>query len=295
MTILESYQARKTKRQKSEFINFYRNKLLKKGIKAKVEESGLFKSRNILIGDLNKAKIIFTAHYDTAPKKILPIPMIMTPNNKPLYLLIQIIPIALISLGLKYLFILLSLPFLLIPVLVLGLLFVGPTNHNTANDNTSGIIVLNEMLCRCGDNLDKAVFVLFDHEEIGMVGSYFFAKNHKQLIKDKLVINLDCVSDGDHIMVMKNKKILEKDDIDSLLYDSFSNVPAGKELYIEDKCDYPSDHIHFQNSIAIVSCNNSNILGKNISKMHTSKDKVFDKLNIEFITNSLLKMIENLS
>lgn len=58
-------------------------------------------------------------------------------------------------------------------------------------------------LCRYEGNLDKAAFVLFDHEEIGMVGSYSFAKKHKEILKDKLIVNLDCVSDGDHILVMK--------------------------------------------------------------------------------------------
>lgn len=294
--IFNGYQARKTEKQKSRFIDFYKMSLSELGIKIDIEEGRLFKSKNIIVGDLNKADIIFTAHYDTASKNILPIPMITIPNNKFLTFVIQIVPITLMAFGLRQLFILMSFPsimFDLILVFIIGLAFMGSTNHNTANDNTSGVIVLNEMICQSKKNLDRVAFVFFDHEEIGIVGSCFFAKKHKELLKDKLIVNLDCVSEGNHVMIMKNKNIFHKDKIDSLINSSFFNIPPGKKLYNEDKCDYSSDNRHFKNSIAIAICNESIILGKYISKIHTSKDRVFDISNIDFITDSLLNMIRN--
>lgn len=88
--ILENFQTRKTKVQKTQFINFLVSELDKNGIHANFEESGsLIKSCNIVVGDVSKAKVIFTAHYDTAPK--LPFPNFITPKNLLFYIFYQIL------------------------------------------------------------------------------------------------------------------------------------------------------------------------------------------------------------
>ena len=89
-TILENFQTRKTKVQKAQFIKFLVSELDKNGINANIEESGsLIKSRNIVVGNVSKAKVIFTAHYDTAPK--LPFPNFITPKNLLFYIFYQIL------------------------------------------------------------------------------------------------------------------------------------------------------------------------------------------------------------
>ena len=80
--IFDNYQVRKTKQQKTEFIEFLQNEL--KGLKYKVETGGVCKSRNIVVGNLEKAKYILTAHYDTAP--VLPFPNFLAPKNMIAYL-----------------------------------------------------------------------------------------------------------------------------------------------------------------------------------------------------------------
>ena len=72
--ILEKYQVRKTRKQKDEFIQLLGNELNEHII---IEQCGMFKSRNVIIGDLNKSKYVLTAHYDTAP--VLPFPNFLTP------------------------------------------------------------------------------------------------------------------------------------------------------------------------------------------------------------------------
>lgn len=49
------------------------------------------------------------------------------------------------------------------------------------------------------EDWDKVCFVFFDNEEKGLFGSSFFAKAHPQMKREKLLINFDCVSDGDYI------------------------------------------------------------------------------------------------
>ena len=87
--ILEKYQVRKTNKQKTAFIEYLKDRLSKIGYDVKIEEKGkgLFKSRNIVVGDVDSAKFIVTAHYDTPP--ISPFPNFMFPTNIPMFLLFQ--------------------------------------------------------------------------------------------------------------------------------------------------------------------------------------------------------------
>ena len=74
--ILDSYQVRKTKKQKTRFIELLKQELNEEIM---IEEGNFPKSRNIIVGDLNKCQYILGAHYDTAP--VLPIPNFLTPKN----------------------------------------------------------------------------------------------------------------------------------------------------------------------------------------------------------------------
>ena len=80
--IFNNYQVRKTKQQKTGFIEFLKSEL--KDCEIFVETGGFCKSRNIVVGNLEKAKYIFTAHYDTAP--VLPFPNFLAPKNMVAYL-----------------------------------------------------------------------------------------------------------------------------------------------------------------------------------------------------------------
>ena len=85
-TIFEKYQIRKTKKQKTEFISFVKGKAESLGYTCEIE-NGSFGARNIVVGDPKKAKVVYTAHYDTCPR--LPFPNFITPKNFLIYLLYQ--------------------------------------------------------------------------------------------------------------------------------------------------------------------------------------------------------------
>ena len=89
--VLARWQTRKTKRQKRAFEEFLLSALRDAGYAdARAEECGaLLKSRNLIAGDPGKAKVIFTAHYDTCA--VLPVPNYITPMNLPVWIFYQLL------------------------------------------------------------------------------------------------------------------------------------------------------------------------------------------------------------
>ena len=303
-TIFEKFQVRKTRKQKTSFINFMRGNIPN----TKVEEGGLLKSRNIIVGDVTKADVVYTAHYDTCAK--LPFPNFITPKNIPVYLLYNC-AIAACLLCLYYIFFtvlftiitiigILNIPvlspvlafiasyleFLLTPLLLLFLafLYIGPANKTTVNDNTSGVITL----CEIYDSLtekerERVTFVFFDHEELGMFGSRFFRKKYKEETKDKLLVNFDCVSSGDTIMLVMSKKAGQK--YGTKIKAAYEGNENGKKISFESasKTFYPSDQSGFLHGVGVAAFKESKKFGLYMDKIHTKKDTEWDERNIEYI------------
>ena len=92
--ILKEYQTRRTKKQKLKFIE-----LLKRYIpNLKVEEGGFLHNRNIVVGDVERAKVVIGAHYDTCA--LLPIPNLIMPKRiilSLLYPFILVVPIFILT------------------------------------------------------------------------------------------------------------------------------------------------------------------------------------------------------
>ncbi len=294
--ILENYQVRKTHRQKTEFIELLKKEL--KGKQIAVEKDGVFvKTRNIVVGDIEKAKFVAGAHYDTQP--VMPFPNFITPKNYIRYLgfMLIICLVFFVVFTSIYLVFAMLLPRSIfdivaefIPVInfcLLSLLFFGPANKHTANNNTSGVITLLEAIQT--EYSEDIAFVFFDREETGLWGSRHFAKRHKAVMKDKLLINFDCVSDGDHIMFVMNKKSrvhwIEK------IENAF--VPRdGKQIFItkSESIIYPSDQSNFRCSVGVAAFKKNRFIGYYMDKIHTPKDVMFDERNIEFLVKGLKKL-----
>lgn len=186
--LLEKYQVRKTRKQKDEFIKFATEQIDELGYKYKTNENHKgCKSRNIVVGDVNNAKVIFTAHYDTCAR--LPFPNFCTPLNMPLYILFQLlicIPLFLVLWLANWAKDVLLDNFLIfaernlfstiativvcfIPVFIcfifIWLIMCGPANKHTANDNTSGVATLFDIMKKMPqDKRNNVAFVFFDHE-----------------------------------------------------------------------------------------------------------------------------------
>lgn len=295
--LFEEYQIRKTKQQKNEFINFLKNNFPE----MKVEAGGIPKSRNLVFGDLDNAKIIFTAHYDTCA--VLPFPNFIMPKNiilTTLYSVLICIPFFLVT-GIVFSVLEYFLcDFLIsyyISVIFLFALFLlvfilGKPNKHTANDNTSGVITVLEIMQTIADEQkEKCAFVLFDNEENGLFGSAYFRKIHKRIAKEKLIINFDCVGDGDNLMFVYSKKS-KKRYSDSL--ESVFSVVSDKTILHENAYTtfYPSDQMGFPINIAVAALNRKSFVGYYMSRIHTKNDTVCDMRNITTLVEGFKKFAE---
>ena len=300
--IMDEFQIRKSKKQKAAFRAWLRETLEKEGYTV-TEETGNF-STNVIAGDAEKAKVIFTAHYDTCA--VLPIPNFITPRNFPLYLLYQIAfsavifaivfgsEIALIrlwdgcplgvALGLVY----------ALMIFFCWWIIDGPANKHTANDNTSGTLTLLEIaLALPAEQREHAAFIFFDNEEKGLFGSSAFAGKHKTIKKNSLLLNFDCVSDGDFLHLFPTKKVLKDEKTMALLRDSF--LPGGEKTVTVMKGFYPSDQKAFAKGVGICALKHNKFCGYYMDRIHTSKDTVLDERNIALLRDGAVRLVETLS
>lgn len=294
--IFSDYQVRKTKTQKLRFIELMKSRFPE----LRIEESRILHSRNLVIGDLEQARVILSAHYDTCAA--LPFPNFIMPKSlliTVLYSLLICIPFFLIAFGFNFLLALVTdnfmLHYWLTMAMLLGLIvlvfFLGPPNKHTANDNTSGVITLCELLERLPqEQRKKVVFVFFDNEENGLLGSAFFRKLHKKEINDKLILNFDCVSDGDHILLVLNKKAEKQHG--AKLREIFQSTEE-KTVWIEksSRAMYPSDQAGFPQSVAVAAMKKLPALGLYLDRIHTGRDTVFDRKNVDYICSRVARFI----
>jgi len=296
--ILDKYQVRKTKKQKTAFISMLQTHIPS----LQVQEMRFPKSRNLVIGDPETAKVILGAHYDTCAQ--LPFPNFITPKKPAisiLYSVLIVVPVILVvflfsafsrMLNMDPLLTYwISLIFYLIFIL---LLMAGPANKHTANDNTSGVITLLEIYQTLDPDTRKEVcFVFFDNEESGVIGSGQFRKKYKKAIKDKLMINFDCVSDGDHILLGITKKANQKHHV--AIARAFTSTES-KEVLLENlkKIYYPSDQAGFPVAIAVAALKYKKPFGYYMDRIHTKRDTVFDEQNIAYLAERTIQLIESI-
>ncbi len=292
--ILEKYQIRKTKKQKLAFIDYIKAKYPQ----VNIEEGGFPNNRNIIIGDVDKAKIIFTAHYDTCA--VLPFPNLIFPRNiffTVIYTLLICIPFFAVMYLSRYLMSLITdiywvesfVSFAIFLVLFLVVFVLGEPNKHTANDNTSGVVSVLELYETLSDeDKDKCAFILFDNEENGLLGSFFFRKRHKNVKNNTFVINLDCVGDGDNLMFVMPKKRFA--DYGNLIKQSMEEVSKDRMnvlLCSSSTTMYPSDQAGFVNGVGVAALRKKKFFGYYLGRIHTGRDTVCEERNISFITEGL--------
>ncbi len=298
--IFSQHEVRKSKKQKTAFIEYAVKKAEEQGYSVKTEK-GAFGTRNIVVGDPDNAKVVYTAHYDTCAR--LPFPNFLTPKNFGIYLLYNLAIVlgffvVVFALGFLVGFVGVflkidnSVAVLISELLYLGLLlllFAGPANKHTANDNTSGVTVLfGIMKALPEDQRDKAAFVFFDYEEAGLVGSSVFAGKHKEVKNNTLLLNFDCVSDGRDIMILTRK---DAEPYSELLSGAFvSNEDV--QVDVTNKAFYPSDQARFKRGVGVAAFNRTKGGMLYINKIHTSKDTVYRRENIDFLVDGAVKLTE---
>lgn len=299
MDVQRGFPVRKTKRQKQNFREAVKSYASAIGYESRVEKGSLG-SRNLVIGNPERADYLVTAHYDTCA--CLPIPNLLTPCSFWLFLLWQVVLTILIlvvcaliglvsglisgdaSIGVRC-------GYLMIWVL-LAIMLIGPANSNNANDNTSGVVTLLEIAKSMPKNRrERVAFVLFDLEEAGLIGSASYRKSHKSQTDRQLVLNLDCVGDGDFLTLFPGKKVKA----DKKRVASLRMICGGfgkKRIQLKEKgfAFYPSDQANFPLGVGICALNKRKGT-LYLSKIHTKKDTTLERTNVNLLRAALISLI----
>ena len=302
MDILEQFPIRKTGKQKRSFAAAVQLYCTGLGYPCSMEK-GKRSCCNIIIGNPDRAQYLVTAHYDTPAS--IGLPNIITPKNLWFYLLWQIVLVGiLLALAFASGFATFwlsgndALAFYTGYIVYFGILILmlcGPANRNNANDNTSGVVTVLEMARTMPENLRSRVcFVLFDLEEMGLVGSAYFYKSHKNTAKKQLVLNLDCVGDGDEIVMFPTKK-LKKDTKAMAMLDTISGIHGEKSIFLHKKgfSVYPSDQRNFPRGVGIAAFRRNKVLGLYCDRIHTWRDCILEQTNVNLLRAALTTLIAN--
>lgn len=300
-TILETYQIRKTKKQKAAFRQWLCGELTQLGYAPREEQGGF--SRNIVVGDPETAQVIFTAHYDTCA--VLPIPNFITPRNLLWYLLYQLVLVGImfaLAIGAEVGLLLLweDCPmWAAIGAVYAVLLFccwwllTGPANRHTVNDNTSGVLTLVELAQALpAQRRDQVALVFFDNEEKGLFGSTAFAKAHKSVQKDGLVVNFDCVSDGDYIQFFPTAAVKKERETLDALARAFPAAHGKTTEVVTGFGFYPSDQARFRRGVGVCALKKNSIFGYYMDRIHTRRDTVLMEENIHLLREGSLHLVE---
>lgn len=302
-----TFKTRKSLKEKSEFRFWAIKEAKKLGYDAMVDAIG--KHNNVVIGDLNTARVVFSAHYDTPAWSLFP--NIMIPRNKFMFYLYQflapillvIISLALARLPLNFLSkhitleskTIWMLTFLLIYYLFFILFYKLFKNPNNINDNTSGIASIYKLLSVINDeDKNKVAFVLFDNEEKGKLGSKALNKRNPNVFTKKLVINIDCVGYGNNIITVAKDEAAKLEEYKKLI-DVFKNNEEFNVYHYPIKgSESNSDYKSFPCGVGIMACKKARIIGFYTPRIHTPFDTIADSKNIDFIADNLNSFINNL-
>ena len=295
--INDKFPIRKSNKEKQAFYDYVASDLGHDRVKIGQLEN----NNNIIIGDPSSAKAIFTAHYDTPASS--PVPNFMIPANKVLGTLINFcypLAVAIISLLLGFgVGDLLGFDnnecVLLYLVFYFSIFFftrLVPNKHNK-NDNTSGVATVMSIATKY--NNEKVAFILFDNEEKGLLGSKAYNKKYKKMMEDKLLVNLDCVGNGDQIVLIPKEKIIDSEEY-KLLSEVFSGDTDG---FIVHQIPFKkslgnSDHKSFPGSVGVMAARKGKVLKLVTGRIHTAKDTMADSKNILFLSTRFGEFIDRL-
>lgn len=299
MDVLRKFPVRKTEKQKQDFRSAVVAYAASFGYRCKTE-SGSFGGQNLVIGDPSKAAYLVTAHYDTCARMFLP--NLITPCNFWAFLGYQIFITLVITV----------LP--VIPAILIGmyttfetgyiawyfgfigiflLMMRGPANPTNANDNTSGVVTVLEIAKSLPtEHRHKVCFILFDMEEQGLIGSKSYRKAHKTETNNQIVLNLDCVGDGNELMIFPTKR-LSKDSAKMDFLRKMIHTEGEKSLKLHEKgfSVYPSDQRNFPYGAGFAAFKRKKGIGLYCDKIHTRRDTVLDENNVNMLRDRIITAI----
>ena len=302
------FPVRNSKEQKAAFIEYVFEETGSCGYFTSEEHNGVLKEsekhRNLVIGSPENAKVLFTAHYDT-PRRAL-FPNLMLPLNPVLKWVCVFLPVfAMLAVAIAAGFgaaalsglegfprrILTIAVYLAVYFGLFMLLLRGPANQHNRNDNTSGTAAVLSLAERLS-GVRGAAFMLFDDEEKGKKGSKAYAKYRPEVKADQLVVNLDCVGNGEQFIVSASEAAMADPRFPAL---SAALEGIGARICSFKEASMNSDHKNFDKGVGICACLFRKGLGYYTPRIHTKKDTVATPENIEKLAGALADFVKKLA
>ena len=299
MDVLREFPVRKTGRQKRRFREAVQSYGEHLGYETQVE-SGAGNTRNVVLGDPETARVLITAHYDTPA--MLWCPNLAMPCNAVMNAFCQILNFILLMLpafavGGAVLYVtgkpLYGLLVLLAAVLVtIWLMIFGVPNPRNANDNTSGVIAVLEIAASMPQNLrNRVCFVLFDKEQVSLAGAAAYRRKHPAASKIQTVVSLNCIGDGDTIMLFPNKAMAE--DVNLLCLERGCGDKSVK-VHRKKWSACVSDHSIFPLGVGIMALRRGK-LGYWMGRTRTFRDKDLEYTNVNILRACLITYVGSLA
>lgn len=302
--IERDFPLRRKEKEKMEFRTWLVHTFKELGYTPKLEsgESALAAGgsvTNVVVGDIDKAKVILAAHYDTGVREILP-PLIC-PTRPFTFLLYQaLFPLLLIAGSFLIAFAVtfpLNIPNMMLPLFLLLLVVAlfypkyGPDEKNNCNNNASGVVTLLEVAKALTPRYRGEVCFLF------LDGNAQASKGAKRLrraypcLKEKPVFVVDCVGEGDELLVLPSKATRWDGDLLDAINENFVN---GEKktcfLKVDGQIIFPSDNVAFPHSTVVCACKKVSGFGRCILPRRT---KEVDEENIALLREGLCRLVIN--
>ena len=296
--VCETYGKRMRRKEKGVFRDYLFDKARLYGYDSHLEKSLL--AKNVVVGDIAKAEIVFTAHYDTPPrlpkffvKHLMLWSLIILCGGS---LFLSKLPEIVFNFIPSYdLFI--ALNYFAIGAIGLGsgafllhtMGFLGNANKTNYNDNSSGVITLLKLMAKYKDlskpEKDKIAFVFFDNEEKLLLGSLTHKYKNLKKYKEKTYINFDCVGLGNQVNLFhfgKERQIGQELKTQFEKHSSLSPKSKGSTIFSM------SDHFPFRktNHVCLLTVDKEN--EKSLySQIHSKNDNKIDYSNLNNIVNAV--------
>ena len=179
--------------------------------------------------------------------------------------------------------------FLLLLVVTLFYPKYGKSETNNKNANTSGVIALLEVAKALTPRYRGEVCFLFlDGGTQGSKGAKRLIHAHPEL-KKKSVVVLDCVGEGDELLILPGKASRWNDKLLDTILEQFSNSERKTcFLKTDGLVHYPSDNRAFMGGTVICACKKVKGFGRCILPRKTEE---IDEENLSLLCDGLCKLV----
>ena len=271
------FPVRRSREEKDAFVQAVTAFAEGLGNKTAVEEGGWLKSRNLVIGDPERAQMLFCAHYDTPARRLLP--EISFPGRPVLSLVLEILKALFLMLPAFAVYLLFwsflgsrAVPvFFLTYLALLALQVLGPAEKRNPGLDAAVQTLLEVMETLPDEARSRAAFVLFDHGELNRAGARQFAKNHSQAAWTRLMVQFERMEAGSQLVLLTGRPAQKAAGFHGLV-SALNRIPGYKvSTFTTLPFSAPSDATGFACHVRLLLCDAAAFLGPMLRR-HRKKE-----------------------